>query len=112
MRVLDDPEDVTPGVFHRRHDNTAPDVVGLRVPSRAQPQGPLVRRGGVTHAPVRDDAFAPGHPGRIGVEPQLVAADVEADVERLVEVSPKPSIPEYGPYTLSPIRKIYVAYET
>ena len=93
MRVLDDPEDITPRVLHRRHDDPAPDFAGLRVLLRAECKDPFVSGRGVLHAPVRDDATGSCHPLGVGVEPELVAPDVEADVERLVEVGSEAQYP-------------------
>jgi hypothetical protein len=45
-----------------------------------------VRGAGVGDAPVRDDVAPFLHAGHVRIEPELVAADVETDVEGLVKV--------------------------
>jgi hypothetical protein len=86
MRILDQSDDiakwirngshldVAADVFHRRHDDgTLRQEVGhCRVDRR--------------HTPVRGCATRPGLAFRDEVQAQLVGGDVEADIERLVEV--------------------------
>lgn len=88
MRVLDDPDDVAEGVFDRRDEDSAAHIRDRLALLRAEFREACERGARVGDAPVGDDAVAGDRARGVGVEAEFVAADVEADVERLVEVRP------------------------
>src|SRR5688572_16903768 len=87
MGILDQPDDVPERIGHGRDLDLLPDVVCRRhdrCTGRHEMTDGLVQ---LLHAPIRHRATRTGRRARrIWVEPELVAADVEAHIERLVEV--------------------------
>src|SRR4029453_11253091 len=87
VRVLDDADEVPERVAHRRDADASADVLKPGVHLRANPLKLRQRLLGVLDAPVCERAARAGLARRrVRVEPQLEAADVEADGVRLVEV--------------------------
>src|SRR5260370_4009638 len=87
MRVFDDAEDVAERVFDRRHFDAAADFLQRVALRRPELEEPLVCGRGIAYAPVGAyPARAGGVARHVWVEAQLEAADVEPDVERLVEI--------------------------
>ena len=87
MRVLDDAEHVAEGVPDGPDLHAAPDVLHRLLRRRAEVEESLVGGVGVGDPPVRNASLRPPRGDRgIRDEPELEAADVEADVEGLVEV--------------------------
>ena len=87
VRVLDDAEDVAEGILHRRDADPAADVlhrlVRPRAPSASSSRTPRRR----PRRPSTATTPPPGtHVAHVGVEAELEAADLEADVEGLREV--------------------------
>src|SRR6185436_5550137 len=82
MRVFDDAEHIAPGIEHVRDADALAHVRDLGMRLGAELEQSCVRAGDVLDAPV--DARRAG--GGIGHQAELVAADIEADVERLVEI--------------------------
>src|SRR5262245_50445962 len=87
VRVLDDAEEIAERVAHAADLDPLADVLERRVRLGAGGEQALHRGAGVLNTPVGE---RPARAGAVlldvGVEPQLKAADAEADVERLVEV--------------------------
>jgi hypothetical protein len=84
VRVLDHAERVAERIEHRRRLDAVADVLHGIAQRRAEAREPLDGLADVRDAPVRERAVGTGL--AVGQEPELEAADLEADVERLVEV--------------------------
>src|SRR5688572_10683230 len=86
MRVFDDAEHIAPGIEHVGGANIITDVrdIGARLSSELEQPG--MRAVDVRNTPINTHRAGRG----IGQEPQLVPADIEADVERLVEIRCQP----------------------
>src|SRR4051812_13723842 len=85
VRVLDDADDLARGRREGPEPDALADLVDLGPHLGAELQQPPRRRVGVGHAPVRRRAVLDRG---VADEAELVAADLEAGVEGLVEVRP------------------------
>ena len=89
VRVLDDAEHVPEGVGDMGDADTAAHLLDAATFGRPEFEEARVSVVRVLHAPVGDDALAAyrtGIAGLPGLQPELEATDVEAGVERLVEL--------------------------
>src|SRR6267378_3309036 len=87
MRVLDEPHQISKRIGDRRDPNSLADILNGRLEGRALANKVLDRFFDVWDTPVCDRAprTRPDSFG-IRIETELVATDVEANVERLIEV--------------------------
>ena len=101
MRILDDPEEIAERIEHGGDLMPPPTSWTPRCSRAAELQETGIRGLGVRHSPVgRRSAGAGGAVRRIRIQTQLVAADVEADVEGLIEIGRDPehrAVPGLGP---------------
>src|SRR5205823_2088992 len=85
--ILNQAHQVAKRIGDRCHTNVATDVLHGRLETRAGASELPDRGVDVWYAPVgHRSTRARTYPRRVRIQPQLVAANVEADVERLVEV--------------------------
>lgn len=107
MRILDEPKNVAERIEDRCDPNALAYFLHGRAFLRADGNQPLEFRRRLRNSPKRDDAStSAGRAGRVRVETEFVAGDVEADVKRLVEVWLDPQrfrIPRFG---LRQIRRV------
>ena len=62
------------------------DILNVCALGCAERQETFQRRLSIGYSPINDDTARASGRGWIGIETELVAADVEADIKRLVEV--------------------------
>ena len=91
MRVLNDAENVSERVENRRNANAVPDLLHRRTLGSAERDEAVESCLRVRNTPIGDRTRVAARSARsIGIESQLVTADVVADVKRLVEVRLNP----------------------
>ncbi len=87
MWVLDHPEGVAEGIGHGGDLDAVADILNGRARGGAEGEEAVEGGVGIVHTPVGNGAAGAGWcAARVGIETELVAADVKAHVERLVEV--------------------------
>ena len=87
MRVLDDAEDIAKWIEDGSDPNAIAHFLHHRARRRAEGNQAFKTRGGIGYSPVSDGPMlASRGGGSIGIETQLITADVVANVEGLVEV--------------------------
>ena len=87
MWIFDHAEDITERVKHSGDSYITADILYLAMLCRSEFKKVLQRSLCIFHSPVSHHASASGSSLRsIRVKPQLVTADVKADIERLIEI--------------------------
>src|SRR5438309_4854050 len=87
VRILNQSHEIPEGICNRSHPNTLPHVSHGRCELRPSLNKVLNSLVGVRHPPVRHRAARPGLDALdIGVQSELKAANVEADVKWLVKI--------------------------
>src|SRR6266446_1650170 len=87
MWVLNEPHEIPEWIGHRRDPDAFADVLNGRLEHGAGARKVLDRFLCIRDAPVRDAPARPGfHTFRIRIQAELKAANVEADVEWLIEI--------------------------
>ena len=86
MWILDDAQNVAEGIEHRRDFNILADILNVAVPGRAEFQQSIQGSLRIRDSPVHLHASGTGRTCSVRVQAEFEATDIEADIERLIEV--------------------------
>src|SRR5689334_24852529 len=87
MRVLNQPDDITERIRNCSNPNIATDILDVSDYSRTRFPEVSKSTFNIRNSPVRDaTAWTHSRLRSIRIEPKLEAADVESNIERLIEI--------------------------